>query len=1228
VSKKNLFLIVIIVLVSQIAALATLSAATIERTVDFARPKISYDGQATAIMVENLPVSANPGEPLLPVYGLRVLLPQGESVVGIQAVAATEEAIPVDFADALARLELPTDRPSKGSASEVSAAAAVEPVFDPDRAFPTERARLVYTGTYRGFNVAFISVYPVTYVGAGETLIYAPRVTVTIETRPSQTMLHRSFGTLRESNAEDLATVAALVGDAEARASYLAAGGVMVGAGLADSAETFPYVIITSSALEPEFEPLREHRTDRGLRAKIVLVSDIAAAYSGGDLQAKIREFIKDAYLNWETEYVLLAGDDDIIPHRGLYAVGPSAVDADIASDLYYAGLDGNWNDDGDGYWGEPAEADLMPEVSVGRAAVGDSLEAANFVNKVIRYEDSPVAQQTETALMVGEALSAGTWGGDYKDEIRYGAATHGYATTGVPANFTVGTLYDRDLQPAQWTKADLIPLLNSGRHIVNHLGHSDVTYGLRMYNADVETSFTNDGTTSTYFIIYSQGCYSGSFDNKSPSGYTEDCIGEHFTSIPNGAVAFVGNTRYGWYMPYSTNGSSQHYDRQFFDALSGESISALGKIQDDSKVDNIPLVDVAAMRWVYYSLVLLGDPAMDVWTDSPESLVVTHPDLVLVSDNQVEVAVAGGGAPVEGARVSIFTDSTYSTALTDAAGLAYLDPKAPDAGEVSIAVTARNFYAYIDSVAVVVSAPALLAVSDLTVDDDSLGASSGDSDSTVEAGETIESVISLANVGQDSAFAISAVLRTADSFVSLIDSAGLYGDIAPDSVSVPAWDYVFEVSPATPDRHTVEFDLEITSADSTLVRRAWVEVSAPELEVAGVSTGDSLYGNGDGCLGPGEGFALRLEVGNRGSGDAYGTSLIVSEDDAYVMLVSDSAYVDTVPAGGSVEISPAFVLTISPECPEFHRIDLVLTATCASGRVAADTLAIYVGGSLAEDVEGGSPGWAHRDFDDTRVDQWHIDGYRNHSSGGSGAWKFGGSGAANYANFSHGALETPELCLGPGATLSFWHWIRAELNYGKYAWDGGIVEISIDRGETWSQISPVGGYDYKIYGNFFSPFAGETPCFAWTADWTRVEFDLSAYEGSAKIRFRFGSDQYYAAEGWYIDDLVVSDDRSSVAIPGGDLIPVPATFALAAPSPNPVASRLDVVFDVPRSSRVAVRIFDVAGREVATVADGVFEPGRHVRDFDAGAALAPGVYFLSMRSDSFSATRKLILAR
>lgn len=1220
-SKKTLFLIANLVLMSFFAVLPPLKAATIVKVLDFTEPTIVRDRQTTAVMVEDLPVFANPGEPLLPAYGLRILLPQGEDVTTVDATVEGEREIAVGLPLGLARQELPTDSEPTEEAGMPAAA------FDTARPFPAVRASHVYTGTYRGFNVAFISVHPVVYLDWKRSLLFAPRIEVRIETEPSAAMLGRSLSTLRDDRARDLSMLRGMVGDLDAQGSYAGAPFMRLGAGLADPGEIHPYVIITNVALEPIFELLGEHRSRRGLGAEIVLVSDIETKYSGSDLATKIREFIKDAYLNWQTEYVLLGGDDNVIPHRGLYAVGPSATDSDIASDLYYAALDGTWNDDGDAYWGEPAEADLMPELSVGRAAVGDSIEAANFVGKLIRYETSPVADQVKTGQMLGELLSVGTWGGDYKDEVRFGASTCGYTTAGFPEEFSVATLYDRDLQPDKWDKWDLIPLLNQGRHIINHIGHCNVTYGLRMYNADVETTLTNDGITSTYFVLYSQGCYSGSFDNRLVNGYTEDCIGEHFTFVDNGAVAFVGNTRYGWYMPYSTNGSSQHYDRQFFDALFGENITAIGRTNDDSRIDNIPLIGVGAMRWVYYNLVLLGDPAMDVWTGSPESLAVWHPDVIAVSDNEVEIRVEGGAAPVGGARVSIFTDSTYTTALADDGGVVYLNPVATGAGEVYLAVTAHNFYAYLDTIPVVAAGRPVLNIHELALDDDSLGVSQGNSNGKADAGEMLETAITLVNVGQDSAVGVTGVLRTSDPFVTVLDSSGFYGDVAPDSIVVPGWSFLYSVSTAAADGHEVPFEVELSCQDTSFTRHCSVVVAAPELEVVNISVGDTLYGNADGCVEPGEWFEIALTLANNGSGDGLGASAVLSEADPYVTLEADSAYADSILAGHEVEIGPPYLVAISEDCPEFHRIDLALSVTFSNGRAFLDTISVYVGGSLEDNIETGSPGWTHNDFDDIRADQWHLETYRNHTPGGGQAWKFGGSGSAAYASLGHGALVTPELCLGPSASLSFWHWIHAELNVGRYAWDGGVVEISTDGGDTWSQIAPSGGYYYKISSSFFSPFAGETPCFAWTGDWTHVTFDLSAFQGRASIRFRFGSDQYYADEGWYIDDVTVSDAYSSVSIPDKDLRPAPTAFGLGAIEPNPVASVFSVSFGVPRSCRISIRIFDVRGRVVATIADSVFQPGSYIRVFD-GSALAPGAYFVSMRADAFGATRKMIVIR
>ena len=61
--------------------------------------------------------------------------------------------------------------------------------------------------------------------------------------------------------------------------------------------------------------------------------------------------------------------------------------DYDIPADLYYASLDGNWNEDGDDKWGEEDEMDEGIELYIGRAPVNNEEDVNNFINKQILYQ-------------------------------------------------------------------------------------------------------------------------------------------------------------------------------------------------------------------------------------------------------------------------------------------------------------------------------------------------------------------------------------------------------------------------------------------------------------------------------------------------------------------------------------------------------------------------------------------------------------------------------------------------------------------------------------------------------------------------------------------------------------------------------------------------------------------------------------------------------------------------
>ena len=192
--------------------------------------------------------------------------------------------------------------------------------------------------------------------------------------------------------------------------------------------------------------------------------------------------------------------------------------------------------------------------------------------------------------------------------------------------------------------------------------------------------------------------------------------------------------------------------------------------------------------------------------------------------------------------------------------------------------------------------------------------------------------------------------------------------------------------------------------------------------------------------------------------------------------------------------------------------------------------LALPLLGGFTDDMEGGTNGWTHYSVTGGYLDQWHQSTQRNHTTGGTTAWKCGSTGSGNYADYVDAGLETPAIELQGNSNLLFWHWIDAEVQDSQQAWDGGIVEISMDGG-AFTQITPTGGYPYTILDNPDSPFAGGTPCFSGSYGWQQEEFDLSGYSGSAKIRFRFGSDGLVTAEGWYIDDVVLAPDTPTQAV-------------------------------------------------------------------------------------------------
>lgn len=93
----------------------------------------------------------------------------------------------------------------------------------------------------------------------------------------------------------------------------------------------------------------------------------------------------------------------------------------------------------------------------------------------------------------------------------------------------------------------------------------------------------------------------------------------------------------------------------------------------------------------------------------------------------------------------------------------------------------------------------------------------------------------------------------------------------------------------------------------------------------------------------------------------------------------------------------------------------------------------------------------------------------------------------------------------------------------------------------------------------------------------------------------------------------------------------IPTAYSLEQNYPNPFNPSTVIRYALPADGHVSLRVFDINGREVATLVDDVQQAGVHEARFDAfarGRVLASGVYFYQVKSGSFTQTRKMALVK
>jgi len=632
---------------------------TIEYTMTFSTDDLifgSFMGYDTVEIVDGTIIN-DVGKPMMPAKEIKIALPEGIAAEDVHIVDTQSMAINGEYTI------FPAQQPRRTNGLDDDL-----PFIEPDvetynsmNPYPNTLVKFSHQTDLAGQGMAVIHLFPVQYIPLDKKLILYTSITFEIDGVDGYVCGDYLPVSISQGNQETyqhmIENMVINPDNVQLKAVENSPHPIGVGAG------DYDYVIITSSSYVSYWQPLADWRTKIGLPANIVTTTWIynSGGY-GGDNQNKIRMFVEDAHINWGTQYFLIAGEHGTVPfeYRNYYENAPS--------DQYYSDYDD----------------DYTHEVFVGRSTAEGSTQINRFINKVLDYEqDPPLSNYILDVLLIGMDVDSNTHLEYMKDDV----------DSIIPPRFDVTKVYDSH---SGNHKTAATNAFNDGQHLVNHADHANTgvlgvgEWGI--YSSDVD-AFSNDGKPS---IVVSLGCHPNEMDS-------DDCIAEHFViyNSDQAGIAFNGNTRNGLYYEYNDYFPyylSTKLDYWWWISLFNADKYILGETIVDSKHNfGTDPWNPDPGRHCVWEFCLLGDPAMPIWTDEPESFDVTHDSTLPSGTTSFDVHVEEiGGGDVYQAYVCLWKedDGVYETGYTDANGdvTLTLTPTPTTIGTMYVTVTKHNY--------------------------------------------------------------------------------------------------------------------------------------------------------------------------------------------------------------------------------------------------------------------------------------------------------------------------------------------------------------------------------------------------------------------------------------------------------------------------------------------------------------------------------------------------------
>jgi hypothetical protein len=571
----------------------------IDFTFPVVEPFFGYD----LVGVEGCDFLTSPGQPLLPSRVLLVAVPPAAMPESAEALTMTTSVL-----DGLHKLPPAVRRFSQNTTIPEFVS------YDDNATFPTGgNVRLLGSWTYRGIRLAAVGVIPLSYDASTGVVTFHDQVVIRLSWIENATASPDILPF--NSSTDSFATSHFLNYDMiRGRMQY------------STTSSHTDLLMVTTASYSSLFNAFIAEKASMGMSSKIMTVENIASSYTGRDLAEKIWNAIHALYVSDGIRYVLLGGSHSVVPGRYFWYDDDEGGWADRnlkLTDRYYGLMDdSNWDDDGDGHWGEKTEiwpphgdeiGDWLQDVAVGRFPARTSQELTNMIQKTIMYERNPPASDRWNVMLLAGAKASDAWfgQGDGKSELQNlftsWTSLHNY--------YSRNELYESD---GTLSTGNLKAQLNGGVGVVTSVSHGS-PYGLYLLSGSTwaSTSDSLDTNTTPYFW-YSYACLAAKFDDTSRS-FGEYVVG---SSSSGGAIAFVGSTRVSYglmlYGLTAYDGANTELHTRFWNSFlgTGSFVPGLTLMYATNEMysaawGGVDTTDIHHTRKTLLEYVLLGDPTL-----------------------------------------------------------------------------------------------------------------------------------------------------------------------------------------------------------------------------------------------------------------------------------------------------------------------------------------------------------------------------------------------------------------------------------------------------------------------------------------------------------------------------------------------------------------------------------------------------------------------------------------